>query len=182
MKSTELQMVKSRYMDGEILTLTINGGLGRGVPIYSSSDEKDRETFRLHIRKKLKEYALLYKHGMNGERHTENVKRFAEDVSKNFKHILIGGRLRIGRAQKLLNLYLKYRWTMNLIEAPPHCPFDSLIIGRMKGDVRGIAWSGIEDIEDYKKLVEVARKAKDADETIAEWELRVWNEINGKDY
>jgi hypothetical protein len=85
---------------------------------------------------------------------------------------LKNGRFRIGIAQKALNLYLKYLWCVGLIPMPPHCPFDSSIIGHLP-ECMNFNWTAIDSIDDYQKLVNSARKKAD-DKPIAEWELELW--------
>ncbi len=183
MENTYLEKLKSKYIDGEILTLTINGGLGRGNKIYKKVDDVSKEKFRLFIRKKLKDYSKLYEKPVSSRDHTKNIKKFGEVVSTKYGDILLGGKLRFGRSQKLMNLYLKYLWVLGLMcTQPPHCPFDSLIIEKMGNEVSDLKWTSMEDVDDYLKLVEAAKKAKNTKESIAEWELRIWNDINGKEY
>jgi len=55
---------------------------------------------------------------------------------------------------------------------PPHCPFDSIIIGCFP-EFTGMNWTQLDNIDDYKKLVKAARDAAQS-ETIAEWELEIW--------
>src|SRR5208282_1517190 len=90
----------------------------------------------------------------------------------------------IGRAQKALNLFLKYLWCIGEICEPPHCPFDSVIIAKLpKGTCP--SWTKLDRIGDYRNLVEAAKKfvaeTKDPadDSSLATWELRKYNELAG---
>jgi len=98
--------------------------------------------------------------------------------------ILAGGRLRIGIAQKVVNLYLKYLWTMGWIEEPPHCPFDGIIIEKLKAELsfsgcfEDYAWTKLDCMKKYGTLVAVANdKAKNAGQSLAEWECAVFNKV-----
>lgn len=109
---------------------------------------------------------------MSEEEHLSNIKKIADDLTVNFSHCLQNRRFRIGIAQKALNLYLKYLWCVGLIPIPPHCPFDSIIIGHLP-ECKHLNWTAIDSIDDYQKLVNAARKKID-DKPIAEWELEIW--------
>jgi hypothetical protein len=83
---------------------------------------------------------------------------------------LNNGRLRFGIAQKLINLYLKYRWCLGQIPTPPHCPFDRIIISKI-GLYNGVInWTEIDCPNTYRSLVEKAQ-IKAGEMSIAEWEL-----------
>jgi len=169
MKDDKLEFIKN-----EILTSTIVGGLGRGYSVYKKGvQENDKNKLKNLLRETLDNYSKIYKDKVNEKHHIENIKRFAEDITDKYARILQDNRFRIGRAQKLLNLYLKYLWTLGLIPKPPHCPFDSVIISRLGLDIK---WTQLDSIEDYKLLVKRAKEAAERNGlSIAEWELRIWN-------
>lgn len=57
-----------------------------------------------------------------------------------------------GVAQKLLNLALKYYWCLGLVNEPPHCPIDRIIIGKtiLRGKVN---WTQITERSQYEKII-----------------------------
>lgn len=106
------------------------------------------------------------------EKHLANILELTDTLTSKFSYCLKNGRFRIGIAQKALNLYLKYLWCVGLIPLPPHCPFDSIIIGHLS-ECRDLNWTAIDTIEDYTNLVNAARRKTDTKQ-IAEWELGIW--------
>ena len=90
---------------------------------------------------------------------------------------------RYGIAQKLLNLYLKYLWCIKLIHTPPHCPIDRIIINKLKLKCN---WTQINDEKYYRRIIEKIKKTIKLDEvhspneSIAEWELKVYSRRNLK--
>ena len=54
---------------------------------------------------------------------------------------------KIGVAQRLLNLQLKYLWCIGIAGEPPNCPVDRVMINKtyLKNQV---AWTKIEDIRE----------------------------------
>jgi hypothetical protein len=85
---------------------------------------------------------------------------------------LFRARYNWGLAQKLLNLYLKYLWSLGLIAPPPHCPVDSIVLSKttLKGSVK---WTQLTDMQAYQRAIAAirARATKDGYHSIAEWEL-----------
>ena len=79
-------------------------------------------------------------------------------------------RFRIGIAQKLINLHLKYLWCSGVIQEPPHCPIDGIIrdVAKLNYD-----WIISDNIEEYKEAIESLNKiSQRKHETLAQWELR----------
>lgn len=52
----------------------------------------------------------------------------AASLSSEYVSVLADGRMKIGHAQKALNLYLKYMWCAGWVREPPHCPFDRIVL------------------------------------------------------
>ena len=161
---------KWEFLQNEFLSLSVFAGLQRSIIYLPNISEEQRVKFREHLRKQLLEMSIEYYQPVNESQHEDNIVRLAKNISKQFEIILADGHLRIGNAQKLLNLFLKYLWCVGKIPIPPHCPFDREIIEMLPADVR-MNWTQIDTIEDYRKLVFAARE-KAKTESLAEWELR----------
>jgi len=163
---------KEAFLRNEFLTMSILGALGRSRTYSKSSSEKAKDGFRKALREKLDEISRKYGSSITEEEHLSNIKHISDDLTSRFSHWLRNGRLRIGIAQKALNLYLKYLWCVNLIAPPPHCPFDFNVIEDLP-DCSDLKWTSIDNIEDYKRLVKAAIKLAD-DKPLREWELEIW--------
>lgn len=120
----------------------------------------------------------------------DKIKSFTEEISRRCGNSLNEARFRIGISQKLINLYLKYQWCLGWSpEPPPHCPLDGQVIvylqknvsgEELKEKIKNIRWTKMDSIEDYQNLVktaEIVSKNKGC-KSIAEWELKFWNEKN----
>lgn len=167
-----MDLLKERFLKNEFLTMSVLGALGRSNTYSKSASEKDKSSFRNALRKKLEEIGEMYVSAISEETHCSNIKKIADDLTSNFSHCLENGRFRIGIVQKALNLYLKYLWCVNLIPMPPHCPFDSIVIGYLP-ECKDLSWTSIDTIDDYERLVKAAKRKADG-EPIAEWELEIW--------
>jgi len=127
---------KLRFINNEVLTLTILGGLGRGYPVYQTGiQENDKNDFKIFLREQLHQYNKKYRNSISGKQYIENIKEFVQDITNKYGKILKDNKFRVGRAQKLLNLYLKYLWVLGKIPNPPHCPFDRKIIEKLGLDI-----------------------------------------------
>jgi hypothetical protein len=174
-----IQELQDKFIDEEIWILTFGGAFQR-AEIYKKDDlkETEREKIRTKFREEIKNYirqevAPQYKNIIDDNTHIQNIVNFTE-WSKNFASILNDGYLKIGVSQKLINLYLKYLWSLNKIQTPPHCPFDRIIITKL-GYASPPSWTKLDNIELYKEFVQKAKqKAEIQKSSIAEWELKVF--------
>jgi len=175
-----IQELQGKFIDEEIWILTFGGAFQR-AEIYKKDDlkENEREKIKIKFRKEIKNYirqevAPQYDNTIDDNKHIQNILNFTE-WSKKFASILNGGYLKIGVSQKLINLYLKYLWSLNIIQTPPHCPFDRIIITKLGYKESPPSWTKLDDIELYKEFVRKAKeKAKVEKLSIAEWELKVF--------
>lgn len=163
---------KESFLKNEFLTMSVFGALGRSNTYSDSASENDKQDFRNGLREQLREIGSRYYLTVTEEKHLANIVELSDALTSKFSSCLKNGRFRIGIAQKALNLYLKYLWCANFIPAPPHCPFDSIIIGYLP-ECGNLNWTTIDNVDDYLKLVKAAKNVA-KDRTIAEWEMRTW--------
>lgn len=168
---------QEHFLREEFLTMSINGALRRSYT-YSpqSASDKDRVNFREELRRELKKIAAEYTTTVAAQTHLSSIQGLADALTSKYSRFLVGGRFRIGIAQKALNLYLKYLWCLGLIPLPPHCPFDQIIIDQLPG-CADLRWTLINTIDDYIKLVKVATK-RATPKSLSEWELQEWTRLN----
>jgi hypothetical protein len=176
---------KQKFLHNEFLTSSLNASMQHS-PTYrkkaddeaTSAFDKKRQDFRKSFRDELERIANNYKVPVDNHTHVTNISELAEVLTKLHKHILDNGKFRIGPAQKALNLYLKYLWCAGEIIEPPHCPIDNGVIEKLGADFAGCLWTRLDDIEIYKAMIAEARKKNNS---LAKWELRLWNDGNIKD-
>lgn len=174
---------KLKFIRSQVFSMSVSGALsrGRGNPAYKGKISDDiKNNFKVFLKKKLEGYEFIYKKGVSSEQHFKNIDSLKTEINNNYKYKEILN-IHFGRAQKLFNLYLKYLWVLDLIEDPPHCPFDSIIISKLKADVSPWylpRWTRPDfKKEHYKKLVELAEdRSRKKGLSIARWELKFWSE------
>ena len=130
--------------------------------------EEDKNKLHKALRSHLAEFAQQHIAPVSEDIHVKNINSLADIISAECNVLLLNGGFRIGIAQKVLNLYLKYLWCLEQIPPPPHCPFDSLIIAKLPQSSR-VSWTQLDDIPRYLAFV-VAAKRPAGTKLLAEWE------------
>lgn len=177
--------MKKQFLHNEIWTLTFGAGFQRANVYKKECSDKQKSEFKTSLRNYIQTeiYPTYLKTGISDDEHIQNIYALSKH-SEQFASILQNGRINFGVSQKLLNLYLKYRWCMEDIPAPPHFPVDR----RIQENIRYphiSAWTKFNDHEKYMKIINYVREININHETIADFELdhferRVTTEINTK--
>lgn len=167
---------KTRFIDEELLAFTFFASITRGEPVYGTRiTQEKKDKFKEFVKRTLLKYAKKYKSKLSEKEHISNIENIKREIESKFKdkNTLNKNNFYFGRAQKLLNLYLKYLWCLGRITKPPHCPFDRIVISELGLDFN---WTSLTK-EDYEKLIVEARK-KAGSLSLAEWELEFWNMVS----
>ncbi len=164
----------SEFIHDMILANCISATVSRGRRLYSAeAGDAMKARFRNKLNEKLKDLGKSYKNGLvSGEQHVANINKLSAQLSTSFESVFDDAGFPIGRAQKALNLYLKYLWCRKEIKEPPHCPFDRRVIERLPPEAR-INWTEITRIDQYNRLVAAAKELA-APLSLARWELSTW--------
>lgn len=167
----------------EFMDATIRAGLTRGTPVYKPNISKPKkDTVRDAIKEKLCKYATSFymERVVEHEEHISTIKRFAREISEAYSDNLLNGKLVFGRAQKLLNLYLKYLWCADIMKyEPPHCPVDSIISNEVDGHY---TWTTSDIEKEYRDIVKLIKQKAEAEElSMAVWELLTYSRLKEVD-
>lgn len=162
-----------RYLRDEFFGLVLSATVQRAGIYSSDAKQSDRELFRGGLRKALHRLAAQYGNPVSDAVHCRNIQSLADQISSNHGAALRGKRFRIGPAQKALNLYLKYEWCADWIPAPPHCPFDAVILSRVPR-MRDVRWTRMDTIREYQDMVSAAREQA-MGASLADWELELYD-------
>lgn len=163
---------KKRFLQYELGLLTLNAALSTrngDAPVYAKGVKfnkraKEKKFFREFLEKL--EYIYVMG-GVTEEQHIEFIQKTSDDISKVLGDKLHDGRFRIGIAQKLINLHLKYLWITGYIEEPPHCPIDGIVRDKAKISYN---WTTNDSIESYMQAVNDLKKVASA-RSLSVWEL-----------
>jgi hypothetical protein len=127
------------------------------------------------LRNQLNTIAVNYESVVDEQQHINNIEELIRCLSVNCREFLNEGRATFGFAQKALNSYLKYLWCVSRIPRPPHCPFDTIILGLVNPPADCERRWTYGEKDDYIKWV-TAAKLKANGEALSDWELREWGQ------
>lgn len=115
--------MKKEFILGEIWVLTINAAFQRANIYKLDCSNKEKEPFKEELNKLLIKKSKEYNNRLiSEEEHIQNIYSISS-FSVDYPNVLREGQLNFGISQKLLNLYLKYLWCLDLIKyTPPHFP------------------------------------------------------------
>lgn len=174
--------MKNKFINSEIWSLTIGGAFQRANVYKPDVLEKDKKDFKFMLKGYIGNTIVpsYNKGNMCDDVHIENI-RSVQQYTSNFDKLLTNGQFNFGVSQKLLNLYLKYLWCLDIIPEPPHFPVDRIIQEKLKYKPL-IAWTKIQRPEEYMSIVNFARtKINPKDEcyiSLATIELNLFSRRN----
>ncbi|UAB69034.1 hypothetical protein INR79_10860 [Vibrio sp. SCSIO 43132] len=147
-----------------------------------TKDEKEtsynREKNGLRDTVKTELFALeeVYQRKVDNKDHINNISAIVVNVTQKHSEILNQGEFRVGTAQKAVNLYLKFLWVYGYIpQEPPHIPLDGIVLRAISSKVN---WTEMNCIKEYEFLINEAKEtAQEANLSLSEWEMNLWNKI-----
>ena len=142
--------IKTTFLKKSVFDLTISGAFSRNAIYAERISEKTKSEFKEEIRKLLVELGQKYKHRVSVDDYIKDVSYLSKKLSKKYRHVLKDGRLRLGASQKLLSLHLKHLWAVGLIEEPPLCPFDGIIIQQLRLNHK---WTKLDSVKEFRELI-----------------------------
>lgn len=163
--------MKNNFIKHELFILTLMGAFQHNKIYAENVSEVDKMKFRKYLELSLNKITDIYKQKVSENDHLRCLDELKFSIEKTHKNILFNGQISFGTVQKILNLYLKYLWSISLIAEPPHCPIDSIILSRLHD--YSTKWTKIEK-ETYINIIEKIKKIIN-NKSIAEWELIEFN-------
>lgn len=170
---------QKRFISYELGLLTIKAALStrdKEFTIYKESTKShQRSPIKMAIREVLDELESKYSPILSPAEHVKYIESTAKDLTEKVGKYLKGDKFRIGIAQKLINMHLKYLWCSNMISEPPHCPIDGIIRdkARLSDPSFSYDWIRSDCIDEYKSAVMSLKNiAMKGGESIAQWELQ----------
>ncbi len=175
---------KKRFLFYELGLLTLKAALSTRDDEYPVYNKGTKVFQRTKAKRVLRNYlatieAKYSENVISEDEHTAFIAEVASDLSGKLFGYLHNGKFRIGVAQKLINVHLKYLWTAGFCPEPPHCPIDGII-----RDHAGISynWTRSDSIEEYSLAIEALRRIASAQgRTLAQWELESFRRRDDED-
>ncbi len=171
--------MKKDFILNEIWMLTVNAAFQRANVYNENATETEKKSFKFMLKGYI-DNCLVENNSMtiDDNEHIEKIKELSR-YSANFSNILNGGKLNFGVSQKLLNLYLKYLWCLDLLKTPPpHFPVDRIIQREL--ELSPVAWTQMKDEKEYLRIITIAKERLLSTEhnCIAELELALFRRSN----
>lgn len=165
---------KNRFLIYELGILTLKAALStrdKKYPVYKNGiAHHQRSGAHDELRKLLSSIEEKYINAnISEQEHIEFIENTSSTLSVRLGAYLHNGTFRIGVAQKLINLHLKYLWTSGFCAEPPHCPIDGII--RDYANIQ-YNWTQSNCINEYIQAVDSLKSvAKEENLTLSQWEL-----------
>lgn len=173
--STSISKLRNDLKKKVIAQATFNAAFRRAGIYNDGVDSKEKTEFRKGLQHLLEKRARAYREAkkvISDEIHYKNIERIQQWSNDKFPDLLKEKELNIGISQKLLNVYLKLLWCFeDNMQAPPHCPFDSIILKKININDK---WTKTTNISIYKNWVFKAEKAAGKGR-LAEWEMELYH-------
>ena len=149
MNVNDLKDSEKKFILSEICFNSIQAGVARLSSVYNSeSDAVARKAWRNKVTENLERQIQITP---DDGTHINRIEEFRNSIKDD---ILKKGKVEFGVAQKILNLFLKYCWSIGWIDKPPHCPIDSNVLKWVgRDDLRWSTMTGDTYREVIKEIV-----------------------------
>lgn len=168
-----LMSPQTAFLGDELFSLTLMAVTQRAKLYSDIAGEAEREALRRALQDALQSLTARYEKPVSETDHVGNIEFLSTAISGSHGGALRDSRLRIGTAQKALNLHLKYMWCLGRVQMPPHCPIDSIVLAKIPG-CSGVRWTKLDRLSEYEGLIQKAKVAA-GNTPLAEWELNLYN-------
>ena len=141
-------------------------------PTYTAgATDQQREAVKLWLRGYLLQLGKRYQlRSLTEKEHLKEIRSPAAEASRTHGRSLHEGRFRFGVAQKLVNLYLKYLWSVGVVSTVHHCPLDGIVSREAN---LGFEWNTSNSEAEYVHAISKLRSHA-GDELLQEWEIRTF--------
>lgn len=184
----------NRYNPNQTLDKAIASAIGAAVQHNSlyrpGARPKDKMAVRCEWRKYLQSLIELYNKDsyctdQNYEHDIENLKSLMNEkfarifYDENHPKFRTDPGFRVSHAQKSIAVFLKHSWCMGLVNTPPQCPVDRIILSASGKQYPDTKWGYVNTIEEHRIKVGYLLEAvqRDNENSLAEWELKKFNPI-----
>jgi hypothetical protein len=167
---------KKEFLENEAWMLSVAAAF-QHISVYTENSEaKGRKLLREELKKLVQDMVHhQYSQAVSEGKHIKNIDLISTE-SKLWKRENASFDFTFGVAQKLLNLYLKYLWCLEILQNdPPHFPVDSIIIKELSKEGKTIQmkplaldkpWSQFENKDIYLEVINYAKALKEKHPTL----------------
>ena len=153
------------------LSDTLCSSLQRAKIYVDGVTDNQKQQFKETFKTKLSRIEPAYAKTVDDETHVQKIQSFATSLSQQFQDMFRDQHVKIGVAQKGVNLFLKYLWSLDRIPEPPHCPIDAIVLRAIRYDAK---WTQLDSVEIYTNIIDACRQTAGT-QSLSQWELELWN-------
>ncbi len=176
------QVARARALQDAIVSALLKNAL-----YAPSATATDRQDVGAGWKQMLETIAAEYTGPASAEKYEKDLVRLQAHMNRGFGEFFRQARhpkfgyepgFRISHAQKSLSLVLKHFWCLDLIAMPPECPVDRPVLVAARAGELNSKWTDVNSIAAHQvKMGFIAEAAAKEGLTVAEWELKVVNEL-----
>jgi len=160
------------------LVESIKVSVGRNSTYSTDIENSIKKQIHIFWKDKLKDYSKKYKENVSREVYINDVLTLKQNMNEKFPNCFNHPKykndkgFRIAHAQKSLSVYLKHLWCLDLINEPPMCPIDNIILTKIGLKYPQNTWGHLNNKDEFlgksKGIVDFANRDN---LSVCMWEL-----------
>lgn len=190
LSATELRELKNRFVnrynrqhDSDVRPYRagVTAASQRNI-LYAPDTSARRETVRLGWADELRGIAEKYVTPQSSEVYEQDLEHLQAVMNERFAGFFRQDEhprypydpgFRLSHAQKSLSVCLKHLWCLGVVDTPPQCPVDSIVLGRAGLKYPQTRWAFVNRMEEHQSQMQVLERAAATEKLgVAEWELK----------
>jgi len=178
MSNTKTNSLIHPFVHLMYLRMSIHSALGRGNVYSTTATAEDKVAFKITCAEKLTQLGNRYfAWEYDLDRYIDEITTLCDSLSSLYGPILAQGRFRIGTAQKMISLYLKYLWLGGESAKKPLCAVLDRGVLALSGYPNPPLFTELDDPQIYRNIqIHIAKKCKSSQHgSPAVWEVDAWN-------
>jgi hypothetical protein len=141
------------FIQGIFLRNAFNAAISRGRVYAPRALPVEKKAFRSDCKRRLSTLGNRYfAWELDLDDYCQEIVNFCDAVSRDHTAALANGRLRVGTAQKMISLYLKYLWLSGDSSKKPICAVLDRPILVASGYLDPPNWTEFDDIKLYERI------------------------------
>lgn len=168
------------FIQAIYLRNSINAAINRGRVYAPNVLPPAKSAFRYDCKRYLSDFGISYDvENWDLKRYCQEILSFCRAITQDHSAALTNGILRVGTAQKMISLYLKYLWLSGESAKMPICAVLDRPILTASGYLNPPNWTELNDIKVYECIQQFIDKKASSEGfgSPAAWEAEKWGDI-----
>jgi hypothetical protein len=149
------------------LSDSINSSVGHNKLYTKNLVERERKEITTEWCKKLKKLSEKYIDKKPIKTFENDILNLQKIMNKEFGEKIY---FKLSHSQKSLSIFLKHLYCLNIIEIPPCCPIDSIVL--RKTESLNKTWTTVDDLKTHRdRFSYIQKESKKLGMNVCHWEL-----------